>query len=145
MRMKRQQIVMDTNVLVAGLQSNTGASYILLQFLNENVFDLHVSVPAVFQYRAVLTRRSRFLRLTHQAIEHLIDDICMHTHHHEIHFLWRSFLIDPGDDFFLELAVAAKADWIVTHNVRHFRGCETFGVQALRPVEFLNVLLEPTS
>ena len=46
----------------------------------------------------------------------------------------------PGDEFLLELAVAGRADAIVTHNVRHFAGAERFGVRVMTPREFLRTI-----
>jgi len=51
-------------------------------------------------------------------------------------------LPDPSDEFLLELAVAGRADAIVTHNVRHFAGVERFGLQVLTPAEFLKTIEE---
>jgi hypothetical protein len=58
----------------------------------------------------------------------------------EIFYLWRPFLADPSDDMILELAFAADCQYIVTHNVRHFAGCERFGVEAITPGDFLALL-----
>jgi len=49
-------------------------------------------------------------------------------------------LPDPNDDFILELAVAASAPYIVTFNLKDFRGVEPFGITALAPKDFLSVL-----
>lgn len=46
------------------------------------------------------------------------------------------------DDFVLELAVAAEARYIVTHNVRHFVGVEAFGVGIITPAQMLFKLNE---
>ena len=46
-------------------------------------------------------------------------------------------LTDPRDEFILELAMAARCEAIVTHNVRDFAGLGTFSVRALSPAEFL--------
>lgn len=55
-----------------------------------------------------------------------------------IHFRWRPFLPDVADECFLELAVAAGADTIVTYNKKHFTGVtETFGIKILDAREFL--------
>jgi predicted nucleic acid-binding protein len=40
----------------------------------------------------------------------------------------------------LELAVGAACDFIVTHNLRDFRGIERFGVKAITPKEFLRII-----
>jgi predicted nucleic acid-binding protein len=55
-----------------------------------------------------------------------------------IHFLWRPFLHDPGDDMLLELAVAGRATHIVTFNLRHFAEAErVFGIKPVTPGDFL--------
>jgi predicted nucleic acid-binding protein len=46
-------------------------------------------------------------------------------------------LPDPDDDLFLELAVAARCAYIVTHNIRDFRGAKKWGVAAVTPSDFL--------
>jgi hypothetical protein len=37
-----------------------------------------------------------------------------------VRFLWRPNLLDEGDNFVVEIAVAAQPCTIVTHNVRDF-------------------------
>jgi hypothetical protein len=46
-------------------------------------------------------------------------------------------LLDANDDLILELAVAAGCRYIVTHNLRDFRGTETWGIAAVTPGDFL--------
>jgi predicted nucleic acid-binding protein len=43
------QIVIDTNVLVAGLNSNRGAAFRLLSLVGTGRFDIHLSVPLVLE------------------------------------------------------------------------------------------------
>jgi hypothetical protein len=62
------------------------------------------------------------------------------SHLQEIHFLWRPFVPDPDDDMVLELAFAAGCRHIITHNVGHYHGSETFGVTPISPGEFLNLI-----
>jgi len=62
------------------------------------------------------------------------------AHLQDIHFLWRPFLRDPDDDMVLELAVPAGTPYIVTHNIADFRGCQSLGVQALTPGNFLKLI-----
>ena len=61
-------------------------------------------------------------------------------HHLDIHFLWRPYLRDPDDDTVLELAVAARCPYIVTHNVNDFRKAADFGVTPITPRYFLELL-----
>jgi predicted nucleic acid-binding protein len=58
----------------------------------------------------------------------------------EVHFLWRPQLPDPNDDLVLELAVAASARYIITYNLRDFRGSERWGVALIVPAEFLRTI-----
>lgn len=62
--------------------------------------------------------------------------------HHQIYFLWRPTLSDPNDELILELAVSAQCEYIVTHNIRDFKGVEQFGVKAITPKEFLQIIGE---
>ena len=57
-----------------------------------------------------------------------------------IHFLWRPHLPDPKDDLVLELAFAASAPFIITHNLRDFPGVEALGIRAVTPDDFLSIL-----
>jgi len=62
----------------------------------------------------------------------------------ELHFLWRPFLADPDDDMVLELPFAAGCRYIVTHNVKDFRGSGQLGVSALSPRDFLKLIRKKT-
>jgi putative PIN family toxin of toxin-antitoxin system len=139
-----RRIVLDTNVLLAGLRSRTGASFRLLSLIGASAFETVVSVPLVLEYEAILMRHARELGLTRQDVEDTIDYLCQVSELREIHFLWRPTLRDPGDEFVLELAVAAGCHCIVTHNTRDFDGAEAFGVSIVTPREFLR-LMETTT
>ena len=133
----RPSIVLDTNVLIAGLRSRNGASFQLLSLVGESAFELNVSVPLVLEYEEVAKRESRALGLTHAEVDDVLDYLCAVATHREIYFLWRPVLRDAADDMVLEVAVEAGCDVVVTHNVRDFAGAERFGVRALTPGEFL--------
>ncbi len=130
------RVVLDTNVLVAAMRSNRGASHRLVQMIGLAApFQLTVSVPLVLEYEMVLKRRTD---LTGEEAEALVDYLCQVADRREIYFLWRPFLRDPADEMVLEVAVGAEAECIVTHNVRDFAGVEErFGVRVMRPGAFL--------
>jgi putative PIN family toxin of toxin-antitoxin system len=131
------QVVLDTNVVVAGLRSRQGASFQLLQLVGKGVFDIHLSVPLVLEYEEVLGRQSRDLGLATDDIREFLDYFCSIATCHEVYFLWRPFLPDPGDDMVMELAVRAECDYIVTFNVRDFASVRQFGLEAVTPRNFL--------
>jgi hypothetical protein len=70
----------------------------------------------------------------------ILDYICAEMVLDEVHFLWRPFLKDAGDDMVLEAAVTGGCTHIVTHNTRDFRGAEDFGVAVFTPGQFLRLL-----
>ena len=134
------RVVLDSNVLVAALRSRNGASFQVLTVLRADRFEVALSVPMAFQYESVLVRHAKELALSKQEAIGLVDYFCQIAHKQEIHFLWRPTLSDPGDEFVLELAVAAGCRHIVTHNVKDFRGADRFGVTIAPPAEFLKLL-----
>jgi putative PIN family toxin of toxin-antitoxin system len=131
------QVVIDTNVLVTGLRSRRGSAFRLLSLVDTGKFDIHLSVPLVFEYEAVLLRELPHLQVTREAVEAVIDFHCAVATHHPIFFLWRPFLRDPKDDMILELAVKAGCEFIITYNTRDFAGVEQFGIRTIEPGAFL--------
>jgi putative PIN family toxin of toxin-antitoxin system len=131
------EIVLDTNVLVAGLRSRHGASARLLALVGTGRFNINLSVPLVLEYEGVLLRPELRMPVSPGVIAAVLDYHCLVGRRHEIFFLWRPFLKDPGDEMVLEVAVKAGCQYIVTHNERDFAGCERFGVQAITPGTFL--------
>ena len=129
------QIVIDTNVVFASLRSPRGASYQVLKLMGRGYFDIHLSVPLVLEYESVAVRYLNDLPITSQDVDDVLNYVCQVGIPHEIYFIWRPFLTDPGDDMVLEIAVASGSDAIVTFNKHDFRGCEQFGLTLLTPVE----------
>jgi len=133
-------IVIDTNVLVAALRSNRGASHKLLLLIDSGLFDICVSVPLVLEYEAVVKRQIKDTALTEDDMEAILDYICAVAQSKKIHYLWRPNLPDPDDDMVLELAVAAGCTYIVTFNIQDFVEAEGFGVKIVTPKEFLKII-----
>jgi putative PIN family toxin of toxin-antitoxin system len=131
------QIVLDTSVLIAALRSRRGASFELLRLVGDERWQLHLSTALLLEYEAVARREAQELWLQPDLIEAVLDYLCVNAQEHRISFRWRPFLRDPDDDFILELAVAAKAQYIVTHNLRDFAGVEAFGLEAITPAQML--------
>ena len=135
-------IVLDTNVIIDALRSRRGASNKLLSLVGTQRFEIHDSVALILEYEEVLQRQRNELGLSEDEISVFIDSLCAMAHHHQIYFLWRPYLSDVNDDLVLELAVSANCEYILTHNVRDFRGSDRFGIQAITPKEFLQIIRE---
>jgi putative PIN family toxin of toxin-antitoxin system len=99
------QIVIDTNVILAGLRSNKGASYQLLTILNDRRFQINVSATLVFEYEEILKREQQQIGLKNEDIDNIINGICHLANHHEIFYIWRPLAKDEDDDFLIDLAL----------------------------------------
>lgn len=134
------RVVLDTNVLIAGVRWRRGASFELISRIGTGAFDVAVSVALVLEYEDALLRHIAASPLDEDDVRDLVDYICGVAIRQDVFFLWRPFLRDPGDDLVLELAVAAECQAIVTHNLRDFEGADKFGLQVLAPGQFLREL-----
>jgi putative PIN family toxin of toxin-antitoxin system len=134
--------VIDTNVLVSGLQSDGGYSHKLLEALPGKDFDICISVPLVLEYEAQLKKHLPPEIFTDADIDDFIDYLCKISKKTPIYYLWRPHLKNPFDDHLLELALASQSDCIVTFNKKDFRNSEQYGIHIVDPKEFLDILKE---
>ena len=133
-------VILDTPVLVSGLRSNRGASFQILRALRAGNLKVSVSVALVLEYESVLLRPGLIPNFTSEELSRIIDGICLMAQHHRIFFAWRPFLSDPNDDLVLEVAVAASAPYIITHNISDFAGSDSLGVHPITPSAALNMI-----
>lgn len=136
------RVVLDTNVVYAGLRSRNGASFRVLERLGGENFQPCVSVPLVLEYQQTLSEKHADLGLSVSQIESVLDYLCLIGHKQRVFYLWRPLLRDPRDDMVLELAVASESEFIVTYNTKDFRGAERFGISIVTAKEFLQVIGE---
>jgi putative PIN family toxin of toxin-antitoxin system len=136
------QVVIDTNVLVAALLSNLGASYRLLRLVGDHRWRINLSVPLILEYEQTLKRVCPASTLSGSDIDSLMHFLCANANLRLIFFLWRPLLPDPKDEFVFELAVESRADFLVTFNTRDFVGAERFGIRVVSPREFLAIIRE---
>src|SRR5271170_6788707 len=114
------EVVLDTNVLVAAFRSSLGASYQLLQTLEERRWRPVISPALALEYESVLKRRVGESGLSAAAVDDFIEYLCSRARLVQVYFRWRPMLPDPDDDRILEVAVRTGSP-IVTFNVRDFR------------------------
>lgn len=132
--------VLDTSVLVAGLRSRNGASFQVLRAIRRGDLRIAVSVALVLEYESVALRPGLLPAFSREEIGKIIDGLCQLADHQQVFFAWRPFLSDPDDDLVLELAVAASAPFVITHNISDFRGSDSMGVRAITPAIALNLI-----
>lgn len=137
------RVVLDTNVLVAATLSPFGASFQILTLVPQRRFAPLLSVALMLEYEEVLKRDDMRAQshLTVEEIDVLLDMFAAVGTPCTPCFQWRPQLPDPDDEMVLELAVNGRAEAIVTVNTRDFLpAARTFGVEVLRPGEFLRRL-----
>lgn len=127
-------------MLFAGLYSSTGASFRILRLLDNRKIKTVISTTLLFEYEDVLKREQSALNLSHKQVDTILDNICALSDFQEIYFLWRPYLKDPKDDHVLEVAVASRTRIIVTHNLKDFKGVNKFGIKAITPGNFLEII-----
>jgi putative PIN family toxin of toxin-antitoxin system len=132
-------IVLDTNALISALRSRRGASFAILRKIGKTWVPL-ISVPLILEYEAVGIREARRLKIPETTVDAIIRTFCFIGRETDVYFRLRPFLPDPSDEFLLELAVAGRADAIVTHNTQHFAGAAQFGIRVMTPREFLETI-----
>jgi len=123
--------------MVSALRSKKGASNKVLRLIALGSLSISVSVAAILEYEEVLLRPGMVPGFNPPEIQRFLHDICTVARHQEIFFTWRPTLSDPDDEIFLELAVAASASHLITHNKNDFKEAQSFGLRVLTPAELL--------
>jgi putative PIN family toxin of toxin-antitoxin system len=111
------RLVLDTNIVVSAALRPEGLQRTVLSLAISPPARLYVSVPILVEYQQVLSRprfrlpkgqRQQFLQLLKNRA-YLVEPV-------------RRLAVtsDPHDNIFLECAEAARADYLVTGNLRHF-------------------------
>ncbi|MXY06063.1 MAG: putative toxin-antitoxin system toxin component, PIN family [Gammaproteobacteria bacterium] len=132
--------VLDTNVIVAGMRSPTGASAALLDGALRGEFAILLSVALTLEYEAVCCDPAHRIisGLSEEDVRTVISAICAVAEPVIARFLWRPQLRDPADEMVLETAINGNADALVTFNRRDFGEVpRRFGIDLLAPKDAL--------
>ncbi len=130
------EAVIDTSVVVSAFRSSLGASYRLLQTIEDQKWRPVISPTLAFEYEAVLKRGVGQDSLSFQDVDDFIEYFCSRSRLVQIYFRWRPFLRDPDDDRILEVAVRAQSV-LVTFNKKDFVGADRLGVKVIGPKDLL--------
>ncbi len=114
-------LVVDTNVFVAGLRSEGGAAREVLRRSLQGRYRPLFGNALWLEYEDVMGR-DLWDRSTQVADRQaVLAAFAQSGRWVVVHYGWRPNLRDEGDNHLIELAVAGNARAIVTHNVRDLR------------------------
>jgi len=128
------KVVLDTNVLVAGLLSPFGPCGEIVRMVSSAEVTLCFDALIFAEYTEVLYR-SKF-GFDKDKVAALLDHI-EHRGHTVASSPLRHFLPDSDDEPFLKVAISGKAACLVTGNASHFPAKLRQGQRVLSPSEFL--------
>ena len=128
------KIVVDTNVWVSGLLTPHGLAAQVVRGCLAQDWVLCVDARILSEYREVL-KRPKF-GFDHDRVDEILDHLFHIAEHINARMLLKR-LPDPDDEPFLEVAVAAAAQFLITGNTKHFPA-RLHGVRTVSPAEFVN-------
>ena len=111
------RLVIDTNVLVSAVLKPDGLQRTVFLLATTKPARWYVSGPIMEEYAAVLARPE--LKIRRSLRLQVVQLIKNHTYSVTPSRL-PQLTTDPDDNIFLECADAARADYLVTGNQRHF-------------------------
>lgn len=109
--------VVDTQVWVSGLLNSTGAAAKVIRAFETAFFALAVTESIFDEYSRVL--RCFTARLGEEPVDEVLGAI-RKTALFVVPVEWPLVCRDETDNKFVECAVAAEADFLVTKNLKHF-------------------------
>lgn len=136
------RIVLDTNVLVAGLLSDKGPPGQIVDLIIIGEIEIACDSRILAEYRDVVARPK--LRIKQSDAE----DVLQHIEHNAVRVKprpWPIALPDPDDEPFLAVAEVAQAICLVTGNIRHFPPKSRGTVRVLTPRQFVDSLSEQST
>ncbi len=111
------RLVIDTNILVSAALKPDGLPRTVFVLVITKPARLYITETVLAEYREVLSRPELKIRkgLREQLLQLVKNRARMVIPVHTL-----QVAKDPGDDKFLECAEAARADYLITGNQRHF-------------------------
>ncbi len=130
------RIFVDSDVVISSLLSHTGAAYLLLY--DKNITKI-ISRTSDKELRAVCIR----LKISVESLEHLERDCCRIIPAQTAVKAFMRCVTDPGDAHVISGAVAGRAQYIISYNIRHYNIDaikEDYGIIVLTPAMLLQFL-----
>jgi putative PIN family toxin of toxin-antitoxin system len=134
-------VIIDTNVFVAALRSQGGASRQILRLALTQKVQPIFGNALWLEYEDLLGRDVWGNATNDAERRQVLASLCQVSRWVTVYYGWRPNLPDEGDNHLIELAVAGGADFIITHNLRDItRGELLMNVKIVSPADYLERL-----
>ena len=140
--MAQAKVFIDSDVIISSLLSASGAAHLLLtgEFKNVNFFIANIS----YQELKIVAKR---LKIKKEKLESLVKKrfkiVNLKESVAEIKRKYKKYTFDPNDAHIIAGAARAKANFLLTYNLRHFKVDKIkkdFKIILLTPANFLQYL-----
>lgn len=134
-------IVVDTSVVVSALIGAKGPNREILRQCLQGKYHPLISNTLFLEYEDVSKRKKILGKcpLSGEEIKELLNAFYGVCRWVPIYYLWRPNLVDEGDNFLIELALAGNATHIVTNNIDDLQNAELKfpGLRIVKPEKLL--------
>lgn len=115
-------VVLDANVLYQALRSAGGASHFILGLIRQRKIRMALSVPVFLEYQDLLKREKsrKDLGLSLKETKFILEFIAYIAVPYTPFFSFRPNLKDESDNIYVELALTANAEYLITSNIKDF-------------------------
>ena len=137
------KIVIDTSVWISALITKDSKAREVLRLVLQKELFPQISEALYIEYESVMKRKKiqNLTSLTIDEQKELFNAYLSTCKYNDIYYTWRPNLIDEGDNFLVELAVASGAEIILTYNIKDFKSSElTFSHRVMTPEDFIKEL-----
>ena len=129
--------VLDTNVVISGIFWQ-GAPFEILEGWQNRRFLLVISPPILDEYRRVLDEMTKQRSIP--VLNSILELIELHSEMVTPVRFPEHVCSDPDDDKFLEAALAARADYVVSGDAALLKIKNHHGIQIVKPRQFLALM-----
>lgn len=134
------RVVLDTNVVISAVLSTDGNPALIFEMLILEEIKNYTSPEIIEEIREVLQRPKVAKRLSLVEQEFILNTFEEFSEKIEPGVRFKEIQEDPDDNKFLECAVSASANYIISGDdhllkVRNFRG-----IKILSPAEFVKIM-----
>lgn len=109
------KLVVDTNILLVSISPRSSSNW-LWQAILSGTYELYVTTDILLEYMEIITQK-----MGKEAAEITIDLLSElpNVHFIQKYYFWQLIEADPDDNKFLDCAIAAGANYLVS-NDKHF-------------------------